>query len=307
MVFETFRARIPRPGIAALGALVMSGFGCGRIGYDPIDTKELPTVADAQPGADAPQSSGSGGGGEDGSAGGSGTSAGGSGGSGNTGASGSSGTGSGGGTGGTARSDGGTTSSAGSSGGTGGSAGSSGGTGGSTDSGGPGGARDAASDAPGDAQAIDSGPCVDTTNCTCTTFGNHAYRFCKTGGRITTWSFAETDCESAGMRLVRIDDQTENTFVRSTTDSVIGLVEVWIGAEDPTAQSIWQWPDGAVFWTGTGTGTPSLFANWVPSQPAGAKLRTCAGMVSGAVLAGKDGMWFDRSCSTNQGFVCEAY
>jgi lectin-like protein len=158
-------------------------------------------------------------------------------------------------------------------------------------------------------------PCVDTATCTCETNGNHAYRFCNANATGPTWAQAEADCELNQMRLVRVDDKQENDWLRSTGNSVLGLVEFWIGAEDPTSSSNWQWSDGAVFWIGgappSGAAANGLFSNWVANgqRPTASKTRTCAGLVNGTSFGNAmyDGQWADRSCASWQPYVCERY
>jgi hypothetical protein len=157
--------------------------------------------------------------------------------------------------------------------------------------------------------------CVNTATCTCETYLNHVYRFCQATTAGPTWAQAEFDCEVNQMRLVRIDDSMENAWLRSTGNSVLGLVEFWIGAEDPTTTSHWQWSDGAVFWIGgaTPSGAPAngLYSNWVANgqRPTATKTRTCAGLVNGTSFGNAmyDGQWADRSCASLQPYVCERY
>jgi hypothetical protein len=81
---------------------------------------------------------------------------------------------------------------------------------------------------------------------------------------------------------------------------------MWLGAEDPTNTSTWQWPDGAVFWTGVdGVGGPvgGLYSNWNAMHPSGTLIRACGGIIAGTYA----GQWDDRSCTSMLAYVCEVY
>jgi hypothetical protein len=107
------------------------------------------------------------------------------------------------------------------------------------------------------------------------------------------------------MRLARVDDQSENDWLRATADATVGSVDFYIGAEAPTETLTWQWPDGAVFWIGKDTGSAQggLFAHWLQKRPLGTTIRACALMASGAGA----GFWYDSSCTLMGSYVCEAY
>jgi hypothetical protein len=105
------------------------------------------------------------------------------------------------------------------------------------------------------------------------------------------------------MRLARVDDLAENTWIRSTADT-FAMGETWIGIQDPNKTLNWQWTDGAVFWTGGANGMPvgGLFNDWSSGRPSGG-IRNCASMLTSA----SSGQWFDRSCTSLLPYVCELY
>jgi len=105
----------------------------------------------------------------------------------------------------------------------------------------------------------------------------------------------------AGMHLTRVDDGSENAWIRSAS-GFEAWMELWIGAEDPTQMLVWQWPDGAPFWTGTDTGSSvgGLYSAWGAGYPTGKPNRQCASMLA-------DTTWFDRSCTSLLPYVCELY
>jgi hypothetical protein len=168
-------------------------------------------------------------------------------------------------------------------------------------------AFDATGDTPiGDGAPIDAAcdgcvPCVGSPSCVCATYAGHAYQLCSAAEMRVD---AANACAGAGMRLVRIDDDLENLWLRATCDS-LGIAEVWIGAEDPSATSEWQWPDAVVFWSGAAGGAPvgGLYSRWYPGRPMGSAQRLCAGLWN----IGSGGTWDDRSCTSVLPYVCELY
>jgi hypothetical protein len=112
------------------------------------------------------------------------------------------------------------------------------------------------------------------------------------------------------MRLARVDNQLENDWLRATADTIVGQFDIYIGAEDPTASSSWEWPDGQVFWLGKDTGSAQngLFAHWMTRKPTGSAVRVCALMAStGQWTAPDNGSWYDSGCGLVRPYVCEAY
>jgi hypothetical protein len=169
-------------------------------------------------------------------------------------------------------------------------------------------AQEDSNDESSDGQPMDAGcsgdacpACNSTAECTCAFFAGHAYLFCST---VITWSDAESRCEAGGMRLARVDDATENTWIRASADG-LGITYAWLGIEDPALTSAWQWADGTVFWMGgqSGIAVAGLYNNWNSAHPTGTTIRACGGLLSGQY----DGQWDDRSCSLQVAYVCEAY
>jgi hypothetical protein len=115
---------------------------------------------------------------------------------------------------------------------------------------------------------------------------------------------AEAACEIVGMRLARVVDDAENSWIRATGDA-LAIGYMWLGAEDPTGTSTWQWPDGAVFWIGGTAGSPvgGLYSNWNAMHPSATAIRGCGGIIAG-MFAGE---WDDRSCSSMLAYLCKAY
>jgi hypothetical protein len=106
------------------------------------------------------------------------------------------------------------------------------------------------------------------------------------------------------MRLARVDSAAENAWIRAAADA-LGIAYAWLGMEDPTHASVWQWSDGTVFWIGDQSGGPvaGLYSNWNAAHPMGTAIRACGGILAGQYA----GQWDDRSCTSLLPSVCEAY
>ena len=155
-------------------------------------------------------------------------------------------------------------------GGTGGSAGSAGGKGGSAGSGGTGGAGGLGGEA-----------------CPMATFGGHDYAFCV--GPLS-WADAANECAARGMRLVRIDDAAENSWVQ--TNAFMGITSTsstywsWIGGTDQAVVGEWRWTDGALFWLGGSNGSAQggLYQNWAAGSPTNTGMATDCAILQHASL-----------------------
>lgn len=151
--------------------------------------------------------------------------------------------------------------------------------------------------------------------CTCrireTTSDRRAYRFC---AAATDWVSARDNCELVGMKLVRLDNLDENSWVRSNNDSIQGY-EPWIGANDRESEGVWRWADGTQFWNGnqTGSATSGRFEYWNVdgsnppnrTEPSGGTGENCAAYV--AWYLGNRERWWDAPCTESRYFICEAY
>jgi hypothetical protein len=151
--------------------------------------------------------------------------------------------------------------------------------------------------------ALIGGGGVTGASCPAATFGGHTYAFCE---GLLAWPDAQTDCMAKGMRLVRIDDSTENAWVQSVAfagiSSVSSVYWPWIGATDATVSGEWRWTDGALFWLGNmnGVAQGGLYVNWVAASPGNGTRSECGILESSA-------FWKDWPCSTAERYVCEQY
>lgn len=95
------------------------------------------------------------------------------------------------------------------------------------------------------------------------------------------------ECQNAAMELVKIDDASENSFVRSRVPL---LLTAWIGANDKATENTWRWSadDSAL-----------SYSSWDPFQPDDLFGQDCA------TIAQSDGDWHDESCGFAIGYVCE--
>jgi hypothetical protein len=110
-----------------------------------------------------------------------------------------------------------------------------------------------------------------------------------------------------GMRLARIDDDPENTWVQANavfSASMFKRENLWLGGHEPTVDGDWRWTDGAAFWSGGGGGTAvgGLYSNWRSGEPDNSTgPEGCVAMpLNGTV-------WLDMLCSATCYFVCEMY
>lgn len=133
--------------------------------------------------------------------------------------------------------------------------------------------------------------------------GPSGHTYCLCLGDVT-WTSASLECLTAGFRLARIDDTTENNWVRTFATNGGATAEIWIGANDQMIEGDWQWEDGEVFWRGDETGGPvgGLYSNWNGAQPGGSEI----GEDFCRIIVG--GTWSDTtSPSSRHSFVCEGY
>ena len=185
--------------------------------------------------------------------------------------------------------------------------GSSGGRGGSSaGAGGSSGAGGATAGAGGGGAGGTTGAGGGTAGAACTpqTFSGHGYAFCFAP---LAWTGASGDCAVKGMRLARIDDAAENTWMQSVAfagiSSTSSIYWPWIGATDQAVVGEWRWSDGALFWLGGSNGSAQggLYVNWVAGSPTSGGAATDCGILQHGAF------WTDLGCSNMQPYVCEQY
>jgi hypothetical protein len=151
----------------------------------------------------------------------------------------------------------------------------------------------------------DGGICGPT--CTGASYGGHAYAFCSTP---RTFADAETNCVAKAMRLARIDDDAENSFLAGIAFAAYApsyntaSIWPWFGAYDSATPVQWQFVDGTVFWSGKASGSAigGLYTNWGSANPGDATGTRCGTLNHATGFA-----WIDRLCTELRAYLCEAY
>jgi hypothetical protein len=132
-------------------------------------------------------------------------------------------------------------------------------------------------------------------NCNAGCFGkayaNHGYMLCSPA---VNYPSAQSICSAVGMRLVRIDDVNENSFVTEQLSSLD--IYVWIGGV--RSGTGWAWQDGQLFYDGG----PLLFANWVSGTLPGTSDHNCV-----QIEQQNSGKWTPARCTDTQPLICERY
>jgi hypothetical protein len=132
-------------------------------------------------------------------------------------------------------------------------------------------------------------------NCLGVAHGNGSYMVCNLE---VGFAEAEVVCEDFQMRLVKIDDVSENSFVRSLAK--VSSPYVWIGASDPGGNGVYEWVDGTVMYD-NGSAVRGVYENFLSGQPQQLTKKACAQMEV------RSGGWSNTPCSDTQQFVCESY
>ena len=116
-----------------------------------------------------------------------------------------------------------------------------------------------------------------------------------------SWTDAKSDCVKQGMHLVRVDDASEDAFVRQTALRLNYVGILWIGGSDDANHGKWVWPDGTQFWMGINHGMPvnGRYANWDIGQP-----NNATGNEHCVAKYASD-LWHDDTCVTKYGYVCK--
>ena len=150
-----------------------------------------------------------------------------------------------------------------------------------------------------DATIADGGPA-----CTTMTFGGHTYVFCETA---LGWNDAEADCVARGMRLVRIDDASEDAWIFMTAfpnAATSGTADwPWIGGTDQAVAGQWTWTDGTLFWMGgpNGSAQNGLYSHWVSGGP------NDTGSAGRCAILQHSSYWVESDCANLQPYICEQY
>jgi hypothetical protein len=179
-----------------------------------------------------------------------------------------------------------------------------GGTGGTGGSGGSGGTDSAGTGGSGGGGGSSgSGTPPDLALCNQGMYGGHSYLLCK---ELRNWADANSGCQVAGMRLVRVDDATENQWLFDNANTPAGVETlVWLGATDTAVEGEWRWSDGDLFWLGDNAGSAQggLFADWYFREPNNVgNAENCASLETKSATPD----WFDSGCGLAKAYICES-
>ena len=127
------------------------------------------------------------------------------------------------------------------------------------------------------------------------------YMLCYGQDQNRSWNEAETACEARGMQLARVDDASQDVWIRKIAMQANVAGRVWIGANDLQREGTWQWIDGTVFWMGEVNGRPvdNHYSNWAAEQPNNDGTEDCA-----AIYLPVDA-WIDTECGSHYSFLCQ--
>ncbi|XP_067170827.1 macrophage mannose receptor 1-like [Apteryx mantelli] len=99
------------------------------------------------------------------------------------------------------------------------------------------------------------------------------------------WEDARSLCSALGAHLLEVDSPREQEHVRTLVHG-----PSWLGIRDEAAEGVWTGANGSAVSPEAGW--------WQVGQPDGGRRENCA-------VAGVDGAWGDRPCSSPQAWVCE--
>ena len=103
-------------------------------------------------------------------------------------------------------------------------------------------------------------------------------------------------CQKLGGKLVKIESEDENEFIRTEYLSTSG--RYWIGLSDHVNEGHWKWTDGTKL-----TG----YENWGSGQPNNHLYNQDCVAIRKGILVGVnyEGEWNDEKCTLILGYICE--
>lgn len=109
-----------------------------------------------------------------------------------------------------------------------------------------------------------------------------------------TWPQATAACVALGGHLATPTSLAENSIANSLPLSPDTLPDIWLGANDLTAEMDWEWV----------TGEPFVFQNWRSGEPNDGNSDTLA---EDCMILESDtgGTWDDRPCDRVYPYLCE--
>ncbi|CAC5411740.1 unnamed protein product [Mytilus coruscus] len=118
-------------------------------------------------------------------------------------------------------------------------------------------------------------------------FSNHCYLFVY---EKVTWKHAKVECQNKGGRLVKIDNNDEDSWLTSVLKD-----EVWMGMSDIQIEGYWIWDFDM---------SSLSFNQWHPGEPNGGGRENC-GLYCKQRCKQSSFVWNDAVCSLVYGYVCE--
>ncbi|KAL4231020.1 mannose binding [Mactra antiquata] len=129
------------------------------------------------------------------------------------------------------------------------------------------------------------------------TNGNSCYFF---SHDTENWIGALQLCRELGGKLVEIETEAENTFIKSQESQFV-KDRFWIALSDVEIENTWIWMNSKVPLSTTG------FSDWFPGQPDNNKLdQNCASFHLNKTSGNTVWHWDDVPCMGRNHYICEA-
>ncbi len=112
-----------------------------------------------------------------------------------------------------------------------------------------------------------------------------------------TFADAEVLCEQQGMKLVEIDDASENSFVTQTAQTLGSYV--WLGGSDLESLGTFRWQSGLVFFQ-NGAAVNDVYSSFDAGEPSALTGLDCVQLHDDGA-----GPWSSAKCGDSKQFVCE--
>ncbi len=133
----------------------------------------------------------------------------------------------------------------------------------------------------------DATPCVEGDQQVTDPATGHCYMVFRT---LTSWQNARVACEQLGGYLAVSTSQIENDLF----SPLAGLTDVWVGGNDIAIEMTWVWVNDE----------PLTYTNWRMGEPNNSGPN---GTSENCMIIEGDnaGLWDDRACASEYGYVCE--
>ena len=108
-----------------------------------------------------------------------------------------------------------------------------------------------------------------------------------------TFNDAKNYCETLefeNSHLVEIYNSTQQTFLKENLLQKNENLQLWIGLTDSEEEGVWKWAS---------SGNIATYFSWGKGEPSN-KGHNCV-----RLYYGEDYAWFDNTCNTHYGFICQ--